>query len=126
MKFTLSSTLFLVALSLTPATSAHGVITNIAGTNGKNGTGFGVTDVNGTHLSLFNQASRLIKGSNATCGEQKLDGKTETPVNLMSELSKAIQSGLPTVASDGTITMTLFQVNGDGAGCVYNLPLYFP
>jgi len=106
----------LLAFSAAYSVSAHGVVTNIKGANGKNGVGFGVTDVTGKKVSLFDQASRFLKGNNAECGSQKLNGKAETAVNEQSELSKAINAGLPTAASDGTISMTLFQVNADGAG----------
>jgi hypothetical protein len=81
--------------------------------------GFGVTDVKGTKLRLFNQASRYLKNDTSACGSQKLDGKKQTPVNQDVELQKAIANGLPTAAADGTIAMTLFQVNADGAGYVF-------
>jgi hypothetical protein len=113
-----ASTFLSVLLAFTAASSvsAHGVVTQIKGANGKNGVGFGVTDVSGKKLRLFNQASRYIRGDNSACGSQKLDGKSQTPINEKSELSKAVQAGLPTASSDGTISMTLFQVNADGAG----------
>jgi len=113
-----ASTLLSIFLASTAAysVSAHGVVTHIQGANGKNGVGFGVTDVTGKKLRLFNQASRYVKGDNSACGSQKLNGKSQTPINENLELSKAIQAGLPTASSDGTISMTLFQVNADGAG----------
>jgi hypothetical protein len=37
---------------------------------------------------------------------------------LLTIFAAASQAGLPTVAADGSITMTLHQVNGDGAGFV--------
>jgi hypothetical protein len=113
-----ASTLLSVFLAFTAASSvsAHGVVTQIKGANGKNGVGFGVTDVQGKKLRLFNQASRYVSGDNSACGSQKLDGKSQTPINEQAELSKAVSAGLPTTSSDGTISMTLFQVNADGAG----------
>jgi len=113
-----ASTVLSILLAFTAAysVSAHGVVTQIKGANGKNGVGFGVTDVSGKKLRLFNQASRYVKGDNSACGSQKLNGKTQTPVNEKLELSKAVNAGLPTASSDGTISMTLFQVNADGAG----------
>lgn len=112
-----SASKFLVlALSTLSAVSAHGVVTQIKGANGKNGVGFGVTDVTGKNLRLFNQASRYVKGDNSACGSQKLNGKTQTELNEAAALSKAVNAGLPTASSDGTISMTLFQVNADGAG----------
>jgi len=106
----------LAALFLASSVSAHGVVTEIKGANGVKGVGFGVTDVAGKNLRLFNQASRYIKGDNSACGSQKLDGKKQTPVNEAAEFKKAIAKGVPTVGADGSISMTLFQVNADGAG----------
>jgi len=111
---TLVSVAFFISIPL--SVSGHGVVTEVKGANGKNGVGFGVTDVKGTKLRLFNQASRYIKGDTSACGSQKLDGKKQTPVNQAEELQKAISNGVPTAAADGTISMTLFQVNADGAG----------
>lgn len=108
-----ASTLLSLALALTCASSvsAHGVVTNIKGANGKNGVGFGVTDVAGKKTRLFNQASRFVKGDTSLCGSQKLNGKTQSPINEKSEMSKAISAGLPSAAADGTVTMTMFQVS---------------
>lgn len=111
-----TSTLLVLALGALSTVSAHGVVTNIQGANGKTGVGFGVTDVTGKNLRLFNQASRYIKGDTSACGSQKLNGVSQTELNEPSELSKAIAAGLPTASSNGTISMTLFQVNADGAG----------
>lgn len=107
-----TSTILSVALALACASSvsAHGVITNIKGANGKSGVGFGVTDLSGKKVRLFNQASRYVKGDTSLCGSQKLDGKSQTPLNEKSEMSKAIKAGLPSAAADGTVSMTLFQV----------------
>jgi len=107
---------FLPALLVASTVSAHGTVIAIKGANGVTGVGFGVTDVTGKELRLFNQASRYIKGDTSVCGSQKLDGKKQTPINQAAEFSKAIAKGVPTVADDGSISMTLFQVNADGAG----------
>lgn len=112
---TITTTLFSVAL-LATSVSAHGVVTAIKGANGKTGVGFGVTDPTGKKLRLFNQASRHLKGDTSVCGSQKLNGKTQTPINFDAEMKKAIDAGLPSVAADGMLSMTLFQVNADGAG----------
>ena len=78
--------------------------------------GFGVTDIKGSKLPLFNQASRYLKNDTSACGSQKLNGKKQTFINFQQQVAKNIQAGLPTAAQDGTIGMTLFQVNADGAG----------
>lgn len=108
-----TSTFLSLALALTCASSvsAHGVVTAIQGANGKTGVGFGVTDTTGKTTRLFNQASRFVKGDTSLCGSQKLDGKSQTPINEKAEVSKAIAKGLPSVDSTGTLSMTLFQVN---------------
>lgn len=106
-----TSTLLSLALAICIASSAsaHGVVTNIAGANGKKGVGFGVSDLSGKKVRLFNQASRYVKGDNSLCGSQKLDGKKQTPINEKSELSKAVRAGLPTADAQGNIKMTLLQ-----------------
>lgn len=95
----------------------HGVVTKIEGANGKTGVGFGVTDVTGKKLRLFNQASRFLGPKNrSVCGFQKLDGKNETRVKKKLNLAKAIKAGLPSADAEGNIKITIFQVNADGAG----------
>jgi len=111
---------FATVLALTLVASnvaAHGVITEIDGANGVKGVGFGVTDLSGKKIRLFNQASRYIKGDNSLCGSQKLDGKKQTPINFQAALKKATDpKNLATADANGVISMTLFQVNADGAG----------
>lgn len=113
------SSLLSLALALTCASSvsAHGVVTAIQGANGKTGVGFGVTDTTGKKLRLFNQASRFVTGDTSLCGSQKLNGKSQTPINEKAEVSKAIANGLPSADSTGTLSMTLFQVNA-GTLCI--------
>lgn len=106
------------ALSLVASNvAAHGVITEIAGANGVKGVGFGVTDLSGKKIRLFNQASRYVKGDNSVCGSQKLDGKKQTPIDFQAALKTATNpKNLATADANGVISMTLFQVNADGAG----------
>lgn len=42
---------------------------------------------------------------------QKLDGKTQTPINEDAEIQKAIANGLPTPDNNGILSMTMFLVN---------------
>jgi len=51
------------------------------------------------------------QGRQSVCGSQKLDGKVQTPINFDKELKKAIDNGLPAFNNDGTLHLTLFQVN---------------
>jgi hypothetical protein len=115
MHFTSVSTLFTFSL-LASNVAAHGLLTTIKGANGVNGIGLAITDTTGKKTRLFNQAPRYIKGDTSACGSQKLDGKQQTPINFQKALTTAINAGLPSAAADGTVKMTLFQVNADGAG----------
>ena len=45
----------LAAVFLVSSANAHGVVTAIKGANGVTGVGFGVSDVGGKSLRLFNQ-----------------------------------------------------------------------
>jgi len=114
MRFT--TAIALATLFLSTAVEAHSVVTEVKGANGVKGTGMGVTDVTGKKLRLFNQASRYVKGDKSLCGSQKLNGKKQTPINKDAEIKKAVAKGLPTPDKDGVLKMTMFQVNGDGAG----------
>jgi len=107
-----------LALSLVASNvAAHGVFTAIKGANGVTGVGFGVTDLTGKKIRLFNQASRYIKGDTSLCGSQKLDGKKQTPIDFQKALKTATDpKNLATADANGIISMTLFQVNADGAG----------
>ena len=51
------NTSFLAALFLVASVNAHGVVTEIQGANGVKGVGFGVSDLSGKNLRLFNQVS---------------------------------------------------------------------
>jgi len=108
----------ILALSLVASNvAAHGVVTAIKGANGITGVGFGVTDLSGKKIRLFNQASRYVKGDNSVCGSQKLDGKKQTPIDFQAALKTATNpKNLATADANGVISMTLFQVNADGAG----------
>jgi len=107
-----------LALSLVASNvAAHGVVTAIKGANGVTGVGFGVTDLTGKKIRLFNQASRYVKGDNSICGSQKLDGKKQTAIDFQAALKTATNpKNLATADANGVISMTLFQVNADGAG----------
>ncbi|KLO17923.1 hypothetical protein SCHPADRAFT_820613 [Schizopora paradoxa] len=101
--------------------NAHGVLTAISGTNGVTAQGFGViasTPRTGSTPNPFEQDTSIIRtneiqnGQTGVCGRTKAGGNND----VTTQLNAAVASGLPTAAADGTVTMTLHQVNGDGAG----------
>lgn len=104
---------------------------------------FGViasTPRDGSTPKPFEQDTSIIRdneiknGATDVCGKTKAGGNNDVATQLagMISLSNGISiaecspllcvavasSGLPTAAADGSVSMTLHQVNGDGAGCV--------
>jgi len=117
------STLFSTALlvvSLTGA-AAHGTITGVTGANGVQAAGFGIianTPRNGALPVPFEQDTSVIRdreinsGKTGVCGSTKAGGNND----VTAQLAAASNAGLPTASSSGQLTMTLHQVNQDGAG----------
>ncbi|KAF7439723.1 hypothetical protein PC9H_000059 [Pleurotus ostreatus] len=101
--------------------SAHGVITAVSGTNGVTGAGFGVvatTPRDGSRRNPFQQDSSIIRDKEISSGKADVCGRTlgGGVNNVQTMLAAASTAGLPTAAPDGSVQMTLHQVNGDGAG----------
>jgi len=108
-------------LLLSCSANAHGVLTAISGANGVTAQGFGViasTPRTGSTPNPFEQDTSVIRqneiqsGKTGVCGRTKAGGDND----VTTQLNAAVASGLPSAAADGTVTMTLHQVNGDGAG----------
>ncbi|KAF7375951.1 GEgh 16 [Mycena sanguinolenta] len=100
---------------------AHGTITEVTGANGVKGAGFGIlasTPRNGATPNPFEQDTSVIRNNAITSGKTGVCGSTKAGGNndVAAQLAAASQAGLPTAAADGTVTMTLHQVNQDGAG----------
>jgi len=114
MRFTAAVTF--ATLCLSTAVDAHSVVTEVKGANGINGVGMGVIDVTGQEVGLFNQASRYGRGDASLCGSQRLKLLKPNLIDKDAEVQKAVANGLPTADSNGILSMTIFQVNGDGAG----------
>ncbi|KAJ7674414.1 hypothetical protein B0H17DRAFT_988220 [Mycena rosella] len=105
---------------------AHGTITGVTGANGVQAAGvlnsaFGIiatTPRDGSTPKPFEQDTSVIRdnaiasGKTGVCGSTKAGGNND----VASQLAAASQAGLPTAAADGSVTMTLHQVNQDGAG----------
>lgn len=53
-----------------------------------------------------------------------IDFATLHLIEIESSFPAASQSGLPSAAADGSVTMNLHQVNQDGAGCVSMLSVF--
>ncbi|CCO38237.1 hypothetical protein BN14_12405 [Rhizoctonia solani AG-1 IB] len=115
----LSTTLLL--LTAAASVSAHGALVAVAGANGVNAQGFGVVDStprDGTRRNPFQTDTSIIRDKEIASGDAGPCGRTLAGgVNDMaSQMEAAASAGLPSAAADGTVTMTVHQVNGDGAG----------
>ncbi|KAJ7463001.1 hypothetical protein FB451DRAFT_1266548 [Mycena latifolia] len=100
---------------------AHGTITGVTGANGVQAAGFGIiasTPRDGSTRKPFEQDTSVIRDKDIASGKTGVCGSTLAGGNndVAAQLAAASQAGLPTAAADGSVTMTLHQVNGDGAG----------
>ncbi|KAB5588757.1 hypothetical protein CTheo_7801 [Ceratobasidium theobromae] len=111
----------LLALAAASSVAAHSALVAVKGDNGVTAMGFGVvasTPRNGTRRNPFQTDSSIIRdreiasGAAGPCGRTLAGGVND----VAAQLEAASAAGLPSVASNGTVTMTIHQVNGDGAG----------
>ncbi|KAJ7033227.1 hypothetical protein C8F04DRAFT_1104962, partial [Mycena alexandri] len=96
-------------------------ITGVTGANGVQAAGFGIiasTPRNGGLPKPFEQDTSVIRDNAIASGKTGVCGSTAAGGNndVAAQLAAASSAGLPTAAADGTVTMTLHQVNEDGAG----------
>ncbi|KAL5514808.1 hypothetical protein ACEPAG_2124 [Sanghuangporus baumii] len=101
--------------------NAHGTITAVQGANGVNGQGFGIiasTPRNGGLPVPFEQDTSIIRNNEIQSGKTGVCGRTKAGGNndVTQQLAAASSSGLPSAGPDGSVSMTLHQVNQDGAG----------
>ncbi|CAE6525781.1 unnamed protein product, partial [Rhizoctonia solani] len=101
--------------------SAHGALVAVTGANGVNGQGFGIVDStprDGTRRNPFQTDTSIIRDKEIASGDAGACGRTLAGgVNDMAaQMEAAASAGLPAAAADGTVTMTIHQINGDGAG----------
>ncbi|QDS75253.1 hypothetical protein FKW77_000706 [Venturia effusa] len=99
--------------------AGHGAIVKAVGDQGGAGAAIGVdpdTPRDGTRRNPFQQDSTRFKGDNAaTCGQTLAGGENDIIAGTKAVM--AMMGGtLPQVSAGGEISMTLHQVNGDGAG----------
>ncbi|GAA6032514.1 hypothetical protein JCM8097_004794 [Rhodosporidiobolus ruineniae] len=116
MKSSLFSLLAFVSLAV-----GHGLLAEIKGANGVTGAGFGVdasTPRDGSAAVPFEQDTSIIRDREIASGKAGACGRTKEAgsLDVAAEMAKAVAAGVPTAAADGTVSMTLHQVNQDGAG----------
>ncbi|KAM0754309.1 hypothetical protein T439DRAFT_311178 [Meredithblackwellia eburnea MCA 4105] len=101
-------------LAVASLVSAHGALVAIQGANGIEGQGFGIvptTPRDGTRRNPFQADTSVFKANAGACG-QTAAGQ----VDIRTNTAAAVAAGVPSIADDGTVSMTIHQVNGDGAG----------
>ncbi|RPA82386.1 hypothetical protein BJ508DRAFT_208309 [Ascobolus immersus RN42] len=97
--------------------AGHGAIINAVGNVGGQGRALAVdpsTPRDGTRRRPFQQDSTRFRSGPTGCGETLQNGE----INIASSMSALVNDmgGLPQVTAGGELTMTLHQVNADGAG----------
>lgn len=118
----LSSTFILTILvSLASKAYAHGTMTGITGANGIQAIGMGIdtsTPRDGSGARPFQQDTSVIRdreiasGRTGVCGRTAIGGNNDVAAGV----AAASSAGLPSMAEDGTVTMTIHQINQDGGG----------
>ncbi|CAE6420279.1 unnamed protein product [Rhizoctonia solani] len=111
----------LLVLAAISSVNAHGALVAVTGSNGVNGQGFGIvesTPRDGTRRQPFQTDTSIIRDREIASGDAGPCGRTLAGgVNDMTaQMEAASSAGLPAAAADGSVTMTIHQVNGDGAG----------
>ncbi|KAF7306763.1 hypothetical protein MIND_00468000 [Mycena indigotica] len=111
----------LVLLSVSSLVRSHGAITGVTGNNNVKAAAFGIiatTPRTGSTPKPFEQDTSIIRDREINSGKTGACGRTPAGGNndVASQLAAASQAGLPTTAADGSLSMTLHQVNQDGAG----------
>jgi hypothetical protein len=120
--------LFILSIIL-PLVAAHGAIIAATGDAGGQGTALAIdasTPRDGTRRNPFQQDTTVFKGQRQVstasgCGKTIQSGT----IDIASAMADVIDQngGLPQVTAGGQVSMTLHQVNADGAGpytCMVN------
>ncbi|BFZ54187.1 hypothetical protein PYCC9005_001220 [Savitreella phatthalungensis] len=109
-------------LSLLAAVSAHSAIVAAVGDGGPQiGKGMGIrpgTPRDGTRRQPFQTDTAIIRDREVTSGRASACGRTLAggKVDMEQELAQAMTQGIARVRPGGLLTMTVHQVNADGAG----------
>ncbi|KEP50220.1 putative gEgh 16 protein [Rhizoctonia solani 123E] len=111
----------LLALFVTASVNAYGAIVAATGGNGVTGQAFGIVDSaprDGAKRNPFQTDTSIIRDKEIASGDVQPCGRTLAGGvnNMAAQLATASSGGLPSVGSDGSVTMTVHQINGDGAG----------
>ena len=106
--------------------SSHSVITNAVGNAGGSGMALGVnpsTPRDGTRRNPFQQDATRFRGQSAQSVGETVGAGANSIESGTSKIMADTGDSLPQVTPGGELTMTLHQVNADGAGpytCMIN------
>lgn len=103
--------LSIIALLALPLASAHCKITAAKGDLGGSGVALGITTGSGN-----SQSDVTVFKSNGNLGATAGGGAIDVATGIPAAEKVTGSTTLPQVSSGGTLTMTLHQINGDGAG----------
>jgi len=117
------STQAIITLFAALATSVHGhgAMVAVTGANGITAIGMGIdtaTPRDGTRRNPFQQDTSIIRDEEIADGEAGPCGRTLAGgVNdVAAGVEAASSAGLPSMSATGQVSMTIHQINGDGAG----------
>ncbi|KAH7316813.1 hypothetical protein B0I35DRAFT_409963 [Stachybotrys elegans] len=124
--FSLKTVLACTALVASQLVSGHSIITNAVGDAGGSGSALGVdssTPRDGTRRNPFQQDATRFRGASADSVGETLQGGDNNIEEGTTAIMEESGDSLPQVTPGGEVTMTLHQVNSDGAGpytCMIN------
>jgi hypothetical protein len=113
------STFLLAVLAASKTVYGHGAIISATGDQGGSGMGLGVnpdTPRDGTGRNPFQQDSTRFRGDAAESFGETLGGGDNNPEAGTQAIMDITGDVLPQVSQGGQLTMTMHQVNADGAG----------
>jgi hypothetical protein len=132
--------LITILAALATTVHGHGAMVAVNGANGVTGAGLGInpaTPRDGSTRNPFEQDTSIINdkeiasGKSAPCGRTPGGGVNDIAAGVAGQYLKlplhivltfflnypaAASTGIPSMSANGQVSMTLHQVNGDGAG----------
>ncbi|OBT61274.1 hypothetical protein VE03_09378 [Pseudogymnoascus sp. 23342-1-I1] len=113
------SLLAVALLAVSKLVAGHGAIVSATGDQGGTGSAIGIdpaTPRDGTRRNPFQQDTTRFKGDAAdSCGETLGGGDNDVEAGTTAVMQLSGDQ-LPQISAGGQVSMTLHQVNGDGAG----------